>query len=263
MVEFPGLLKEWRSRRRLSQLGLAMEADVSARHISFLETGRSRPSAQMIVHLSDVLSIPVDARNQMMKAAGFAPRYASTPLDDHAMGAIQQAITHMLDRHAPYPGLVLDRHWNAIKINGPAAALLAPFGLHEEVSFLSLLLDPTFHAAIENWPEVAYHTMLRLRAESLAAGGIAELDAAVSALSQSAHVSEPSAGLPTIPTVYRLGDNRLCLFGTMTQFSTVNDETLADLKVELFFPADEASTQLLHALHAQAPIAVEAKEPQP
>ena len=96
MVEFPGLLKEWRSRRRLSQLGLAMEADVSARHISFLETGRSRPSAQMIVHLSDVLSIPVDARNQMMKAAGFAPRYASTPLDDAAMASIRQAIAIVL-----------------------------------------------------------------------------------------------------------------------------------------------------------------------
>lgn len=246
MLDYANLLKEWRKQRRLSQLSLALEADVSARHISFLETGRARPSAEMILHLCDVLDMPVDARNQMMKAAGFAPRYASTALDDAAMEPIRQAIARMLDRHAPYPGLVLDRHWNAVKLNGPARTLFAPLGLAEGACFLDLVTDPIMPDVIENWPEVAHHTMLRLRAESLAGGGLVRLDEAASWLSRYAQNAAPTANLPTIPTIYRFGDIRLSLFGTITQFSTVNDETLADLKVELFYPADEFTAKWLN-----------------
>ncbi|MEO0918246.1 MAG: helix-turn-helix transcriptional regulator [Pseudomonadota bacterium] len=245
MLDYANLLKEWRKHRRLSQLGLALEADVSARHISFLETGRSRPSAEMIVHLCEVLDMPVDVRNQMMKAAGFAPRYTSTPLDDTAMAPIRQAIAHMLDRHAPYPGLVLDRDWNAVKLNAPARMLFAALGLAEGDCLLDLITDPIMPSVVENWPEVAHHTMLRLRAESLAAGGVPRLDAAVSLLSDVAQGSVPAANTPTIPTIYRMGDQRLSLFGTIAHFSSVNDETLADLKAELFYPADEATAAWL------------------
>jgi len=249
MLDYANLLKEWRKQRRLSQLSLAMEADVSARHISFLETGRARPSVEMIVHLCEVLEMPVDARNQMMKAAGFAPRYASTPLDDAAMAPIQQAIDHILERHAPFTGLVLDRDWNAVKLNAPAITLFAPLGLVEGDCFLDLVTNPIMPNFIENWPEVAHHTMLRLRAESLAAGGLPRLDAAALLLSQFAQGSQPAKNAPTIPTIYRFGETRLSLFGTITHFSTVNDETLADLRVELFYPSDEASAAWLNAAH--------------
>lgn len=248
MTQYSDLLKQWRKQRRMSQLDLAVEADVSARHISFLETGRSRPSADMIVHLSEVLDIPMDARNQMMHATGFASRYAARPLDDKAMAPILEAVSWTLERHAPYPGLVLDRLWRIVKLNAPGAKLFAPLGLVEGASLLDLLTNPTMPDLIENWPEVAHHTMLRLRAESIAAGGIAELEAAIRHLSGHPLISNDIPSGPTVPTIYRFGDQRLSLFGTIAQFSTINDETLDDLRIELFFPADQESADWLASM---------------
>ncbi len=242
------MLKEWRKRRRLSQLDLAMEAEVSARHISFLETGRARPSPEMILHLSDVMDVPLDARNQMMKAVGFAPRYAATPLDAAAMAPIHDAVNWTLERHAPYPGMALDRVWRIVQMNGPAAVLFGPLGLREGDSLLDLVSNPMMADLVKNWPEVAYYTAQRLRAESAKAGGIAELDAAVAILAAQGVAPRDAGDAPTIPTVYRLGDQRLALFGTIAQFSTIADETLEDLKVELFFPADADSAALLTQL---------------
>ncbi|WP_226689553.1 helix-turn-helix domain-containing protein [Ruegeria arenilitoris] len=251
MTSYSVLLKEWRKRRRMSQLDLAVEADVSARHISFLETGRSRPSPEMIVHLSEVMEVPVDARNQMMKAVGFAPRYAATPLDNAAMEPIRNAVTWTLERHAPYPGLVLDRLWRVVELNGPAAVLFAPLGLAAGNSLLKLLTGPTMAQVVENWPEVAHYTMLRLRAESAAAGGIPDLEIAIRELAAHAHAPSDAIVGPSIPTVYRFAGHRLSMFGTIAQFSTVADETLDDLKIELFFPSDEQSAVLLTALTSQ------------
>lgn len=229
----------------MSQLDLAVEAGVSARHISFLETGRSRPSSDMIVHLSEVLNLPVEARNQMMRATGFVPRYAATPLDDAAMAPIREAVSWTLDRHAPYPGLVLDRLWKVIQLNAPAAKLFAPLGVSEGESLLDLVTNPMMPDLVENWPEVAHHTMLRLRAESAAAGGIPELETAIQSLSKHAQILGDIPTGPTVSTVYRFGDQRLSLFGIIAQFSSVNDETLDDLRLELFFPADLESAAWL------------------
>jgi len=245
MTHYSDLLKQWRKQRRMSQLDLAVEAEVSARHISFLETGRSRPSHDMIVHLSEVLNVPMDARNQMMRATGFVPLYAATPLDDAAMAPIREAVSWTLDRHAPYPGLVLDRRWKIIQMNAPAAKLFAPLGLNEGGSLLDLVTNPMMPDIVENWPEVAHHTMLRLRAESAAAGGVPELETAIRSLSKHAQVMDEVPTGPAIPTVYRFGDQRLSLFGTIAQFSSVNDETLDDLKLELFFPTDRESADWL------------------
>lgn len=249
MSHYPDLLKQWRKQRRMSQLDLAMEADVSARHISFLETGRSRPSPDMIVHLSEVLGVPMDARNQMMRATGLLPRYAATPLDDAAMAPIRKAVSWTLDRHAPYPGLALDRLWKVIQLNAPAAKLFAPLGVSEGESLLDLVTNPMMPDLVENWPEVAHQTMVRLRAESAAAGGIPELETAIKSLSEHAQMPDDAATGPTIPTVYRFGDQRLSLFGTIAQFSSVNDETLDDLRLELFFPADRESENWLVSMH--------------
>lgn len=248
MAQYSDLLKQWRKRRRMSQLDLAVEADVSARHISFLETGRSRPSPDMIVHLSEVLDVPMVTRNQMMHATGFTSRYATTPLDDKAMAPILEAVSWTLERHAPYPGFVLDRVWRIIKLNAPAAKLFAPLGLVEGESLLDLVTNPMMPDLIENWPEVAHHTMLRLRAESTAAGGIPELELAIEHLSGHLQISNDIPLSPTIPTIYRFGGQRLSLFGTIAQFSTINDETLDDLRIELFFPADQESADWLASM---------------
>lgn len=248
MHHYPDLLKEWRKRRRMSQLDLAVEAEVSARHISFLETGRSRPSPDMIVHLSEVMSVPIDARNQMMRAVGFAPRYTSTPLDDDMMAPIREAVDWTLSQHAPYPGIVLDRLWQIVQMNDPAAQLFAPLGLGKGGSLLAFLRNPMVPQLIENWPEVAHYTALRLRSESTKAGGVPELDAAVAYLEPFAHAPHDDVMRPSVPTIYRFGDQRLSLYGTIAQFSTVADETLDDLRVELFFPADQASAETLRNL---------------
>ncbi len=232
----------------MSQLDLALAAEVSARHISFLETGRARPSPEMIMHLSDVLEVPTDGCNQMLQAVGFVPRYPARPLDDGAMAPVRQAVRWTLERHAPYPGLAMDRLWQLVAVNGPATRLFAPFGMAVGDSMLDLVTSPLMRDVVENWGEVAYYTMLRLRAESSNAGGIPELDKAIAALKPQVQIPETTSSLPTIPTVYTWGTQRLALFGTIAQFSTVNDETLEDLKVELFFPADSASATLLKNL---------------
>ena len=247
MTTYPDLLKEWRKRRRMSQLDLAMEADVSARHISFLETGRAKPSRTMIVHLSEVLGVPLDARNVMMRSTGFAPAYAATPLTEAQMAPIRSAVDWTLDRHAPYPGIALDRLWRIVRLNGPARLLFGAVGLTEGQSMLEFLSNPVVPQVIENWPEVAHHISVRLRAESAAAGGIDELDEAITRLSAAAEPSDQPVG-PAIPTVYRFGDQRLALFGTIAQFSTVVDETVDTLRIELFFPADEESEKFLKHL---------------
>ncbi|WP_420584795.1 helix-turn-helix domain-containing protein [Ruegeria sp.] len=248
MTPYPGLLKEWRKRRRMSQLDLAIEADVSARHISFLETGRSRPSPDMILHLCDALDIPVDTRNQMMRAEGFAARFAATPLDDAAMAPIRGAVDWTLKNHDPYPGIVLDRLWRLVSLNRPAEILFSPLGIERGQSLLSLLTSPTMEGLVENWSEVAHHTMLRLRSESANAGGIPELEAAARALAPKAKAPIDIAFGPTVPTIYRFGDQRVSMFGIIAQFSTVADVTLDDLKIELFFPSDDNSATFLKAL---------------
>lgn len=248
MTAFPSLLRDWRKTRRFSQLDLALEAEVSARHLSFLETGRSRPSRAMIQRLADVLQLPLDAHNRLLTAAGYAPRFPSTPLTEAAMAPVTQAVRWMLDRHAPYPALALNRLWTIKMLNAPAATLFAGFGLKDGDSLLDLTTSPIMPQVVENWPEVAYHSAARLRAESASAGGIAELDAAAALLAAQADQTITTPG-PTIPTVFRFGDTRLSLFGTIAQFTTVADETLSDLRIELFFPADPQTEAALRSLN--------------
>lgn len=248
MSQFPTLLRHWRKQRRLSQLDLALDANVSARHLSFLETGRAQPSPGMILQLSDALDLPLDARNALFVATGYAPRYPSRPLTDDAMAPVLSAVRRMLDTHAPYPGLAMDRLWTIQMMNPAARMLFAPLGMQEGASLLDLFRNPLMPQIVENWPQVAHHSATRLRAESLAAGGISDLEDAARALFELAERdSAPSDG-PVIPVTYRLNDLRLSLFGTIAQFSTIADSTLDDLKIELFFPADEASAATLEAL---------------
>lgn len=247
MNAFPETLKTWRKTRRLSQLDLALEADVSSRHISFLETGRARPSRDMIGRLSDVMQLPLAARNEMLTHAGFAAQYSARDWDDADMAPVRKAIDHMLDRHAPYPALALDQLWVLQKMNRPARTLFAGLNVTEGDSLLDLMMSDRLPPLIENWPDVAHHAAQRLRTESVAQGGIAALDRVAAHLVQVPGRSY-TALAPVVPTIYRLGEARLSLFATIAQFGTPEDLALNELKIELYFPADEASRIILENL---------------
>lgn len=247
MTPFSQTLKAWRKTRRLSQLELAGEANVSSRHLSFLETGRAQPSRDMIARLGEALQLPLTARNQLLTQAGYATRYTQHNWDSHHMAPIRAAIDHTLEGHAPYPAFAVDQHWTILKMNGPATHLFAFIGATEGTSLIDLLQDKSVQAHIENWPEVAYHATQRLRTESAARGGDPRLDAAADALSKSAGRFTPTL-TPVVPTLYRIGDQQLSLFSTIAQFGTPEDLLLDDLRIELFFPGDAASETLLRAL---------------
>lgn len=246
MTNFSDLLRHWRQTRRFSQLDLALEANVSARHISFLETGRARPSREMIVMLGEALTIPLSARNQMLAAMGFTPRYAARDWDETAMAPMRRAIDRTLDNHAPYPGIAIDRLWRLTRMNAPAQKMFGMLGLTEGSSMLDMLHNPLLWDMVENWPEVAHHSMLRLRTESAAQGGIPELDAAATFLAD--HAKSGGDIGPAVPTIFKFGDQRLSMFGTIAQFGSPEDATLEELKIELFFPADTATEQALNAM---------------
>ncbi|WP_299691861.1 helix-turn-helix transcriptional regulator [uncultured Tateyamaria sp.] len=247
MSDFPGTLRTWRKARRLSQLDLAGEADVSARHISFLESGRARPSRDMIARLGDALTLPLDARNQMLTHAGFAARYPARAWDAADMAPIRAAVDHMLAVHDPYPALALDRLWTVLDMNAAATRLYAMLGVRVGGSLLDLLMSDHLPPLVENWAQVAYHSCLRLRTESAAQGGVPDLDRAADHLGKSA-MAPPETRNPVVPTVLRAGDLRLSLFATIAQFGTPEDVALEEMKVELFFPADAATETALRAM---------------
>lgn len=252
MADFPEALKEWRKTRRFSQLELASEANVSARHIAFLETGRARPSPAMIGRLGDALRIPLAARNQMLALAGFAARYPGRKWDAEEMAPVRAAVGHTLQRHAPYPAIAVDRLWSVIRMNAPAKALFGVLGLAEGGSLLDLMLSEALPQLIENWPEVAHHAAQRLRTESAAQGGVPQLERAADKLASTPAPGKPNIG-PVVPTVYRTGATRLSLFAIIAQFGTPEDLMLDDLKIELFFPADAETEKVLREMAADQP----------
>jgi transcriptional regulator with XRE-family HTH domain len=252
MQDFPTALRHWRRTRRLSQLDLASEAEVSPRHLAFLETGRSRPSRGMVLRLAGVMGLPRGDQNELLAAAGFAPQFPVLPLEAEEMAQVCSAMGWMIDRHAPYPALILDRLWRIVALNGPAERLFGPVGFAEGVSLLDVLADlAVFAQVIENWVEVGHHTALRLKAESARAGGIAALDRAVASLLANTEISahQPRAtGRAILPTVYRMGDRRLTMFSTYAQFGAAEEVALSDMKIELMFPADAEAKALLESL---------------
>ena len=244
MSQFSQTLKSWRKARRLSQLDLALAADVSSRHISFLETGRSGPSPDMIRRLGDALEMPLSARNQMLTGAGYAPRHQARDWEADDMAPIRAAVDHMLTSHAPWPAIAVDRYWTMLRLNAPARVLFGQFGLAEGGSLLDLLMSETLPAVAENWPDVAHHAAHRLRTESAAHGGVPELDRVVEHLSRVPGASSEPPG-PVVPTILNANGMRLSLFSTIAQFGTPEDLLLDDMKIELFFPADAESGAIL------------------
>lgn len=251
MTDFPTSLRRWRRTRRLSQLDLAAEAEVSPRHLAFLETGRSRPSRAMVLRLAEAMNLPRGEQNGLLAAAGFASQFPVLPLAAEEMAQVRAAMGWIIDRHAPYPALILDRLWRVVAMNPPAQRLFGPAGFAEGTSLLDAMADlALFAGLIENWVEVGHHTAHRLKAESARAGGIAALDRAASALLSHPAIAahQPRAtGRAILPTVYRLGRQRLAMFSTYAQFGAAEEVALSDMKIELMFPADAEAQALLQA----------------
>lgn len=254
-TQFGDLLRHWREARKLSQLELGLSANVSARHISFLETGRARPSRQMVLNLGEVLDVALGSRNAMLHAAGFAPSYRVRAMDEAEMGPITMALEWMLTRHMPYPAMILDRRWSIVRANPMAQMMLGQLGFTESANLIEVLTgEERLPSIIENWQEVARHLLHRLRAESAHLGGEPYLDEMADRLS--AHLGNevqgsPAGGQAIIPTRYRLGETTLSFFSTISQFSSAEDIALADWKIEQLFPADEATREAMVALAAR------------
>ncbi|MFJ8754060.1 helix-turn-helix domain-containing protein [Streptomyces sp. NPDC102441] len=250
-----GLLREWRHSRRLSQLDLALTAGISPRYVSLVETGRSRPSADMVLRLADQLDVPLRHRNRLLVAAGFAPRYRERPLDGPDMAAVRDAVAGVLRAHEPYPALVVDRRWNLVLANAPVEHLLThvdPDLLAPPVNLVRLGLDPRGLASlIVNLAEVRTFFRTRLARQVARTG-----DAVVQALydeffaSQESDGPEPRAASDevAIPMIFRLPEGELRLFSTITTFGTPQDITLDEISIESYYPADADSAALLRSI---------------
>jgi transcriptional regulator with XRE-family HTH domain len=250
------LLRRWRQRRRLSQLELAGEAGVSARHLSFVETGRAQPSREMVLRLAEQLEVPLGARNELLAAAGFAPAYRRRDLGDPDMTAVRAALELVLAAYGPFPALAVDRSWNLVAANRSVPMLLegaAPHLLEPPVNVLRLSLRPDgLGPRILNLAQWRRHVLHRLGREAHLSGdlGLAALHRELLALPGGLDRTPPN-GI-AVPLLLRSGDEVLSFLSTVTTFGTAVDLTAAELSVEAFLPADAATAAALHRL-ARAP----------
>ncbi|BCJ36989.1 transcriptional regulator [Actinocatenispora thailandica] len=239
------LLRQWRHRRHLSQLDLAIAADVSARHVSLVETGKTRPSAEMVLRLAEQLDVPLRGRNRLLLAAGFAPRFQERPLDSDALASARDALTRVLRAHEPYPAMVFDRRWNIVLANRAVDAFLvgvAPELLRPPVNMVRLALEPRgFADNIVNLADV--RSVLRARiTRQLAAAPDAELTALYERYLAPGDRDGDDGRIESdvlTPMLFRFGDRELRLFSTITTFGTPMDITLDEVSVESYYPADD------------------------
>lgn len=254
------LLRSWRQRRRLSQLDLSVEAEVSARHLSFVETGRSRPSRELVLHLAEHLEVPLRERNSLLMAAGYAPAYQERSLDEHGMEPVRAALDVILAGHEPYPSVIVDRHWDLVQANAAALRFLtegvSPELLAPPVNALRVSLHPDGLAPrIRNLAVYSEHLLSRLQREmavSADAGLIAlhdELRTYPGVEQGSSEPADPAAML-FVPLVLASDAGDLSFFSTLATFGTALDITVAELSIESFFPADEATAQALRSVAA-------------
>ena len=230
------LLRTWRTKRRLSQLDLALEAGVSTRHLSFLETGRSRPSEQMVMHLAEQLDVPLRERNRMLLAAGYAPSYSQRPLEE--LGPIKDALDQLLKSHEPFPAIVVDRAWNVVAANAAIPMLTAGAAGHllePPINALRLTLHPEGMAPrIENLGQWRAHLLRDLEAQVDATG-----DDELEALLEELRALPGPEGEPGEHEVFvPLRIDGLSFLSTRTTFATALDVTVSELAIEAFFPAD-------------------------
>ena len=258
------LLRDWRQRRRLSQLDVSARAAISTRHLSFLETGRARPSREMVLHLAEELDVPLRDRNTLLVAAGFAPVYQETPLEGDDMATVRETLQQLLTGHEPNPALVVDRQWNLVLANRAIQLLLTGVSevlLTPPVNVLRIALHPGGLAPhIANFEEWSGHLLSRLGREVTVTGdprlaalhdelralpGVSERDVAVP------HGDGASRLMVTLRLTSPAGE--LAFFSTVATFGTAVDITLAEMSIESFFPADAATAAALRPALATCP----------
>jgi transcriptional regulator with XRE-family HTH domain len=262
--QFSSLLKHWRGVRRLTQIELAVDANVSARHVCFLETGRSQPSREMVDLLGSALDLPLEERNALHAAAGFVPPYGDKGLEADNLHLVRQAMDFILRQQEPYPGIVIDGHWDVRIRNQASARLLKPFrdGYEMAPAVADNAMHVVFHPKglrqfITNWDEFAGQ-MIHILHRDVAQGGRA-----------AARLLDEIMTYPGLPAEWRLprhapsaspvmimhlakGDLRLAFFNTFTTLAMPTDAALQQLKIECFFPADAATEELARGSALQA-----------
>lgn len=247
-------LRQWRDARGVSQLALALRAETSARHISFIETGRAQPSRAMIMRLAQALDLPLRGRNELLAAAGFAALYPETSLSTDEDTDLTWALGLILDKHEPYPAIVVNRHWDLVMANHASTRVMGFLGIRPDTSkgppnVLRMMFDPDqLRQYVENWEDVARVILNQTRKEALGAGA----DDAMAALFHEV-LSYPgipsdwrspdlvSATKPYLPVTFVKDGTRLAWFTVISTFGTPRDVTLQELRIETFFPADPAT----------------------
>lgn len=244
---FGRMMRDWRATRRLSQLELALRADVSARHLSYVETGKARPGRALVEQLAEALEMPLRHRNSLLLAAGYAPQYRESELAAPEMALIRRAIDVTLERHEPFPAFTINRYWDVLQANQGMVRMLEavrPEGPGHD-NIVRQVFDPdAMRPHIDNWEEVAGDLMRHLHHEAAEnpaderIRGLIDEAAAWSDGPQRWRRAEASAPLPVITTVFRVGERRLSFFSTVTRFSGAWDATVEDLRIETMHPAD-------------------------
>jgi len=255
--DFTRNLRRWRKQRKMSQLDLALAANVSQRHVSWLETGRSRPSREMVLRLSEAMEVPLRDRNQILHTAGFAPVYSERKLDEPTMLPILNVLKDMLEHHEPYPAFVLDRHWNIKMKNQAAGAMIRlvgdPSTLWQQVSddgqhnIALLTIHPDgLRQYISNWEEVAGPFVRRLKREAMESGDAKMMERCNALIAYAGDLSEEQMNqplLPILPLEFKLGELTLSLFSVISTFGTPQDITTDELRIETFYPTNDASAR--------------------
>jgi transcriptional regulator with XRE-family HTH domain len=248
------LLRGWRERRRLSQLELSLQAEVSTRHLSFIETGRSKPTSEMIMRLTEHLDVPLRERNALLLAGGYAPAYPEHDLGAPALSSVMDALRALLDGHEPYPAVVVDAEWNLVDANSAVLLLTegaAPELLEPPVNALRLALHPKGMAPrIRNHAQWRAHILERLERQATATADPALFELKKE-LEQYPHPkgdghTEPR-GSVVVPLRYEFRGTELSLLSTTTVFGTPRDVTVSELAIESFFPADAATAEFLRS----------------
>ncbi len=252
-------LRWWRERRALSQLDLALEAESSQRHLSFLESGRATPSREMVLRLANTLGMPLRQQNALLLAAGYAPAWRESALDAPAMAMVNAALDHMLTHHEPYPALVVDRAWTLLRANDAAGRLTAflsgsapPPGAAINVAD-ALLAPGGWKPLIENWREVALYFLRDVQADVLA-DPAPETEALLARLLAYPDVADLARGapleeapVPVLPVHFRKDGVSLRLFTTIATLGTPQDVTVQGIRIETLFPHDQETAAVLRS----------------
>lgn len=254
-ASFGSLLRHWREARRYSQMDLALEANVSSKHVSFLETGRNRPSREMIVRLANAMDIPLRDRNLMLSAAGFAGVYPESSLEAPEVARVEEALQRILDKHEPYPAIVVDADWEIVRQNEGGRRLAALFldqpDLASQNAIELLFSEDGLQPAVENWEALSSILLMRLFRETLAAGASRHRKALFERIA-AMPTTPPNwrelatrlpAG-PTIDLILNRDERRVRFFTTVTTFGTPQDVTVQELRIESYFPADADTRRL-------------------